>query len=484
MSAALLLSRTVGLVKSSSESLAVKYRPKSFSSVVGQKHAVYVLKEAIKKGMLPQQLLFSGGSGLGKTTLARICAASVLCLTPLGSRENADPCGECESCKALDGNPSTHPDLVEFDAASHGGKDEIKDIAASASLAPMLSGKRVYIIDEVHGLSGPGGQAFLKLLEEPPEHVIFMLCTTDPHKMLKTNRGRCVEIEMLPPSSEDLVENLRRVCRGEGVEIDDKVLEAVVSVSDPELGVRGTLMNLARVMHAQNSSIGELFAIVGVPSSETIDSLWEVMCRGDALRSLSFLEEVLLGSSTQSVSSALAKKARVELLNRLSQDLEVDTILSVYSSFIRPGLMKGDVEVAVIKSAQAFASSSYANYAQPGKKENTEKKGIGTSTQESAAQLSDADAQAVEKTESPVKVETVLAPPSKAHLTFAQKQVITAVEDQPAAAALVPFLKVKLDSKNLHIAVPKEQLTIFKEELTVFKEAAAKLGLVLRYKEA
>jgi len=230
-----------------SSSLAVRYRPRSFAEVVGQRHVTKLIAPAIARGLLPPQILFSGASGLGKTTLARITAAALLCETPLSERENADVCLHCSNCIDITSPNRVHPDVVEFDAASHGGKDEIRSIAERAQLSPIRAEKKIYIIDEAHGLSGPGGQAFLKLLEEPPPHVVFMLATTDPDKMLKTNRSRCTEYELLAPSQAEMAQNLVRVAKAEAWPLSDEAALAIVESSDPALGVRATLMSLEKL---------------------------------------------------------------------------------------------------------------------------------------------------------------------------------------------------------------------------------------------
>jgi DNA polymerase-3 subunit gamma/tau len=157
-----------------------------------------------------------------------------------------DACGVCESCLDVTTPGRMHPDLIEIDAASNGGKDEIRAIAERAQIMPLRATKKVYIIDEVHGLTGPGGQAFLKLLEEPPPHVVFALATTDPGKMLATNRGRCTEYELLAPTADEMAQNLLRVAAAEGWDLTTEAARAVVGASDPALGVRATLMTLEK----------------------------------------------------------------------------------------------------------------------------------------------------------------------------------------------------------------------------------------------
>jgi DNA polymerase-3 subunit gamma/tau len=310
--------------------LASRYRPNGFSTLTGQRHVAAVLRRAIVDGTVPQQLLFSGGSGLGKTTVARIVAAAVLCHTEMTERDQGDPCGSCASCVAM--RNDTHPDYVEFDAASHGGKDEIREIAARAQTSPLLSHRRVYVIDEAHGLSAAGGQAFLKLLEEPPGHVLFMLCTTDPERMLRTNRGRCTELELRRPSRGELLANLRRVCSSEGWSVDDQVLETVVDNSDPELGVRGTVNTLQKISPLFSSGAVEpaqVATVLGLAPQALITALL------DAISGNGSAHDALVAarneSSDDAIRTALIRWLRSELASplRLTDPGEVADLLEL-----------------------------------------------------------------------------------------------------------------------------------------------------------
>jgi DNA polymerase III subunit gamma/tau len=269
-------------------SLAVRHRPRRFADVVGQRHVTVPVRRAIAAGRLPQQLLFSGGSGLGKTTVARICAAALLCDTPVADDEGVDACGTCRSC--LDVAAGVHMDVIELDAASNGRVDEIRELAARANLAPTRGSRRVYIVDEVHGLSGPGGQAFLKLLEEPPDHVVFLLATTDPDKMLYTNRSRCAEFELLPPSDAAVADHLVDVARREGLELDPAAASIIVSAADRDLGVRGALVALDKVLPVlahdglDPDAVAEL---LGEPPGSAVTSLAEAIAALDPRTALS-----------------------------------------------------------------------------------------------------------------------------------------------------------------------------------------------------
>ena len=335
----------------SSSNLAVHYRPDRFGDLTGQRHVAAVLRPAIVEGRVPQQLLFSGGSGLGKTTLARIVAGAVLCVTPMSARELGDPCGTCVSCSAM--AEDRHPDYVEFDAASHGGKDEIRDIASRAQTTPLLSSRRVYVIDEVHGLSHAGGQAFLKLLEEPPGHVMFMLCTTDPERMLRTNRGRCTEFQLSRPTRNEFVANLRRICSAEGWKVEDEVLDIVVERSDPELGVRGTVNNLQKVSQLLNAGIvtsSEVAALLGVAPQEHIQPVL------DALSGISSLQAALTEARRVASEDAL----RVAFLQWLRTELHQPVMLtdSLTAAALMETLLRGTDDPAWLDLVMARAAAS------------------------------------------------------------------------------------------------------------------------------
>ena len=279
----------------SSISLASKYRPTSFATVLGQVHVVEVLRRAILNDKVPKQILFSGRSGLGKTTIARIVSACILCETDLKDRSRGDSCGTCASC--LDIVKGTHPDVIEFDAASHGGKDEIRLIAERCQVLPLKAKYKIYIIDEAHGLSHQGGQAFLKLLEQPPGHVLFMLCTTDPSKMLKTNRGRCVEFELLPPTYAELVSNLERISKDESWAVTPAILDMVLQASDPDLGVRGTVMTLAKlasVLQDEQVSMEVIYSLLGTPSPLALAALYQALDAKSSQKALQALTAVRL----------------------------------------------------------------------------------------------------------------------------------------------------------------------------------------------
>ena len=212
------------------ESLYRKYRPLTFDSVVGQRHIVSTLEHAVAEGRLSHAYLFCGPRGTGKTTMARILAKALLCQQAEGARaQGASGCmpdGTCPECEAI--AAGTHPDVYELDAASRTGVDNVREeIINSVSFAPVRGAYKVYIIDEVHMLSPAAFNALLKTLEEPPAHVVFILCTTDPQKILETILSRCQRFDFHRISMEDIEGRLHYVCEQEGFECDKEALQIV-----------------------------------------------------------------------------------------------------------------------------------------------------------------------------------------------------------------------------------------------------------------
>lgn len=296
-----------------STSLAVRHRPHTWSTVAGQDHLVAVLKSAAQRRPVPQQILLAGPSGVGKTTMARIFAAALFCPNAV----DGSGCGECETCVNVTGPGGRHPDVIELDAASHGGIEQIRSLAGEASLAPMLAQWRVYIIDEAHGLTKDGAQAFLRLLEEPPAHTIFILATTDPQKLPDALRGRCLLCYATTPERGDKVANLRRVAAIEGWQLPDLVLETVVDATDPALGVRGTVTNLDKVAGGLpvggTVSAAEAAVLLGVADPALFSAMTTAITTGDRAGALRSLTRTLEQASRSVVHTQLTEWARVQL---------------------------------------------------------------------------------------------------------------------------------------------------------------------------
>lgn len=238
------------------ESLYRKYRPLTFDSVVGQQHIVSTLEHAITEGRLSHAYLFCGPRGTGKTTMARILAKALLCRNAEAARaEGASGCmpdGTCEECELIaEGN---HPDVYELDAASRTGVDNVREeIINSVNFAPVRGKYKIYIIDEVHMLTTAAFNALLKTLEEPPAHVIFVLCTTDPQKILETILSRCQRFDFHRIGNEDIEHRLSYVCEQEGFDYDDEALTIVARHAKG--GMRDALSTLEQLSVFGNGAV-------------------------------------------------------------------------------------------------------------------------------------------------------------------------------------------------------------------------------------
>lgn len=203
-------------------------RPERFNEIIGQKHIVRILQHQLETDNVSQAYLFTGTRGTGKTTTARILAKALNCTG--NPADGQLPCGECENCKAI--KEGRFLDVIEMDAASNNGVDDIRDLIDRVNYPPMVGRYKVYIIDEVHMLSTSAENAFLKTLEEPPAHVIFILATTNPEKVRETIRSRCMRLDFRRVSEDDLIEGMERICRRKQVNITRDALALVAQKAD------------------------------------------------------------------------------------------------------------------------------------------------------------------------------------------------------------------------------------------------------------
>ena len=224
-------------------------RPETFSEMIGQKHIVKILQNQLKNGTVSQAYLFTGIRGTGKTTTARILAKALNCT---GDTEDK-PCGQCQNCQAI--RDGKYMDVVELDAASNNGVDDIRSLIDSVYYPPVLGKYKVYIIDEVHMLSASAENAFLKTLEEPPEYAVFILATTDPEKVRPTIRSRCMTLNFKRVSEDELAEGMSRICSKKGVNVTEPALRLIARSADGS--VRDALSILEQCISAGDDPVTE-----------------------------------------------------------------------------------------------------------------------------------------------------------------------------------------------------------------------------------
>lgn len=232
-----------------------KYRPTNFSSIVGQDVIVDILKNSIINNKVSHAYLFTGPRGTGKTSTAKILAHAVNCLNFTN-----DICGECSICKSLDLNDN---DIVEIDAASNNGVDEIRSLRDNVNLMPAFCKYKIYIIDEVHMLSTGAFNALLKTLEEPPSHVIFILATTEPNKIPLTILSRCQRFDFNKINMNDLVSRLKYIVNEEGRVVSDNILEQIAKISDGGLRDAINLLDQVLSLPDENINIDEVEKLSG-----------------------------------------------------------------------------------------------------------------------------------------------------------------------------------------------------------------------------
>lgn len=272
--------------KKAVKNLARKWRPAFFKEIVGQEQATTLLTNALKFSRVPQALLFAGPRGVGKTTTARILAKALNC----EKRTEAEPCGECTSCKAM--AEGRHLGVIEIDAASHRGVSEIEKILEDVSYIPMESIYKVYIIDEVHMLSNTAFNALLKTLEEPPERVVFVLATTEPEKIPLTVRSRCLRIDFKPVPENLILERLKEVAQKEGINLDQ---EAAFLIARGAAGsLRDALVMLEQVATYASGTVSReaVEEALSLEPVETVCSFLKAAAQKDLPRLLSLAADV------------------------------------------------------------------------------------------------------------------------------------------------------------------------------------------------
>ncbi len=297
---------------------ARKYRPQTFRSVVGQSHITSTLKNAIERGQLAHAYLFCGPRGVGKTTCARIFAKAINCLSPVGS----EACNECESCRSFNENRSLN--IHELDAASNNSVDDIRTLTSQVRVLPQQGSYSVYIIDEVHMLSTAAFNAFLKTLEEPPQHAIFILATTEKHKIIPTILSRCQIYDFNRIRVEDSVEYLRYIASEEGVTADDESLNLISQKADGGMRDALSMFDKAVSFCGKELRYQEVAKTLNVLDYDTYFGITHSLTSGNFREALITFDNVLsLGFSAQSFISGLNRHFRDLLMAKDSNTLQL-----------------------------------------------------------------------------------------------------------------------------------------------------------------
>lgn len=334
-------------------SLYLKYRPQNFASLVGQEHAKTTIQNALKGHSLSHAYLFCGPRGTGKTSLARILAKGLNCKTPVAEIE---PCNQCEICTSI--NLGKLVDLIEIDAASNRGIDEIRELREKIVFAPSQAKTKVYIIDEVHMLTKEAFNALLKTLEEPPEHAYFVLATTEAHKIPETIISRCQQFNFSRIDSGDISHRLEEIAQNEGVEVEKEALDLIAKLSSG--GLRDAIGLLEQMMTAGKVTTISVNESLGLTGEVHLETFFRYLLEKKALKAVELLSEIKSkGKNTTQFLKEIIAYFREQMLINLNDGKDTKTILNFIEVFTQAKkqidlspIPELPIEVAVIKACE------------------------------------------------------------------------------------------------------------------------------------
>src|SRR6202162_2353219 len=293
--------------------IARKYRPQSFAGVVNQEHVKTTLENAIAQNRIAHGYIFSGQRGTGKTTIARILARCLNCI----QGPTATPCGECASCKEITAGGTV--DVIEIDAASNRGINEMRELRENVRYQPARDRYKIFVIDEAHQITNEAFNALLKTIEEPPEWAVFILCTTESHKIPATIASRCQHFSFRSVDFHDLIERMRQICVSEGVETDDETLAVLAQAG--EGSVRDSLSALDQAIACCGNRIdaAQVRALLGAFSLDAMAQVTTALGAQDGGAALALVDELERnGGSPQHFSRELSRYLRNLLVTKIS----------------------------------------------------------------------------------------------------------------------------------------------------------------------
>ena len=334
-------------------SLYLKYRPQNFASVVGQDHAKKTIQAALKNHSLSHAYLFCGPRGTGKTSLARILAKGLNCLNPV---DGFEPCNECDICHAI--NAGKLVDLIEIDAASNRGIDEIRELREKIVFSPSQAKTKVYIIDEIHMLTKEAFNALLKTLEEPPAHAYFVLATTEAHKIPETIISRCQQFNFNRINMSDISGRLQEIADTEGGEYEKEALNLIAKLSNG--GLRDAIGLLEQMMTAGKITLNMVSESLGLSGGDHLEKFFAYLLERKALKAIELLNQIKASgkSTTQFLKEAIGY-FREQMLINLGNSQDTRIIMSFIDIFTEAGHLMDlspipelPIEMAIIKACE------------------------------------------------------------------------------------------------------------------------------------
>ena len=294
-----------------------KYRPQTFAEIIGQEHVIKTLTNAISQSLISHAYLFAGPRGSGKTTVARLLAKSVNCQNRQAGEY--EPCNHCQSCQEIMKGRSM--DLIEIDAASHRGIDEVRELRDGIKFVPTKSKYKIFIIDEAHQMTKEAFNALLKTLEEPPSYAIFILATTEIHKMIPTIVSRCQRFDFRKLTLPEIIKRLEIITKKEGVKIEKAALELIALNSGGSIRDGESLLDQILIFAGKNGEIKteDIKNLLGLVETKIVAKFTDFLCQKEALPAINFLNEIIeQGLDLQEFTNTLINYLRQALILKIS----------------------------------------------------------------------------------------------------------------------------------------------------------------------